>query len=134
MSQDHSRIRHLMRLWNDEDATRDEHERRAKQLFLEEQATPIFAPIEDFLTRLDGVLRGGGGSVEIDPRWQHLGDEKLSRVAKVTSAAFTRQMTIDLTIQGARIFYRGTPYCFSPGVRELIVAITREVEQFLRPR
>ena len=43
---------------------------------------------------------------------EHLGDQKLSRVAKVTSTAFTRQMTIDLTIQGARIFYRDTPYLF----------------------
>jgi hypothetical protein len=71
MNQDHSRIRHLMHQWNDEDAARDEQERRAKQLFLEEHANLIFAPIEDYLTRLDKVLRGGGGSVEIDPMWQH---------------------------------------------------------------
>jgi hypothetical protein len=134
MSQGHARIRHLKQQWDAEDAARDEQERRAKQLFLEEHANLIFAPIEDYLTRLDRVLRGGGGSVEIDPMWQHLGDQKLRRIAKVTSTAFTRQMTIDLTIQGAEIFYRGAPYWFSHGINELIVAITRDVELFLKPR
>jgi hypothetical protein len=57
MSHEHSRIRHLKQRWDDEDAVRDELERRAKQMFLEEQANQIFAPIEDYLTRLDKVLR-----------------------------------------------------------------------------
>jgi hypothetical protein len=134
MNHEHSRIRHLKQQWDGEDAVRDEQERRAKQLFLEEHANLIFAPIDDYLTRLDRVLRSGGGSAEIDPMWQHLGDQKLRRVAKVSSTAFTRQMTIDLTIHGARIFYRDTPYLFSHGIEALIVAITRDVEQFLKPR
>jgi hypothetical protein len=46
----------------------------------------------------------------------------------------TQQLTVDLTIQGARIFYRDTSYQFSNGMEALIFAITREVEQFLKPR
>jgi hypothetical protein len=134
MSQEHARIRHLKQQWNDEDAMRDERERQAKQLFLEEHANQIFAPIEDYLTRLDKVLRAVGGSVEIDAMWEHLGDRRLRRVAKVTSTESTQQLPVDLTIQEATIFYHDTPYRFSHGIEALIFAITREVEQFLKPR
>ena len=134
MSQEHARIRHLKQQWDDEDAVRDELEQRAKRLFLEEHANQIFASIEDYLTRLNKVLRAVGGSVEIDAMWEHLGDQRLRRVAKVTSTASTQQLPVDLTIQGARIFYRDTPYLFSHGIEALIVAITSDVEQFLKPR
>jgi hypothetical protein len=105
MSQEHARIGHLKQQWDDEDTERDELERRAKQLFLEEHANQIFAPIEDYLTRLDKVLRAVDGSVEIDAMWEHLGDRRLRRVAKVASTESTQQLLVDLTIQEATIFY-----------------------------
>jgi hypothetical protein len=133
MSEEHARIRHLKQQWDDEDAARDELERQVQRSFLEEQANQLFAPIEDFLTRLDKVLRTVGGSVEIDGIWEHLGDRRLHRIAKVTSAEPRRQLSVDFTIQAARIFYCGTFYQFSYGIEALIAAITREVEQFLKP-
>ena len=134
MSQEHARIRHLKQQWDDEDAARDELERQAQRSFLEEQANQLFAPIEDFLTRLDKVLRTVGGSVEIDGMWEHLGDGRLRRKAKVTSTEPTQQLSVDFTIQGARICYRDAFYQFSHGTEALIGAITREVEQFLKPK
>jgi hypothetical protein len=44
MSQEHARIRHLKQQWDDEDAVRDELERQAQLLFLEEHANQLFAP------------------------------------------------------------------------------------------
>ena len=134
MNQEHERNRHLKQQWDDEDAKRDELEQRAKQLFLEEHANQIFAPIEDFLTRLNQVLRAVGGSVEINTIWEHLGDRKLRRIAKVTSTEPKRQLFVDLTVQEAIIFYNDTPYRFSRGIEALILAITRDIEQFLKPR
>jgi hypothetical protein len=96
MSHEHSRIRHLKQRWDDEDAMRDELERRAKQMFLEEQANQIFAPIGDYLTRLDKVLRAAGASVEIDAMWEHLSDQRLRRVARVTSTEPTQQLPLDV--------------------------------------
>jgi hypothetical protein len=132
MSQDHAPIRLLTQKWDENDTVRDDQQQKAKQLFLEETATQIFAPIEDYLRRIDKVLRVAGGSVEIDAKWEHLGDQRLRRVAKVTSNESGEQLPIDLTIQGVTILYRGTPYRFSNGVE--IATVTREVEQFLRPR
>jgi hypothetical protein len=131
MDQEHAR--RLNQQWDDKDAERDERERRARQLFLEEHANQIFAPIEDFLTRLDKVLRAAGGSVEIDATWEHLGDRKLRRVAKVTSTKPKQQLHLDLIVQEATIFYHDTPYRFSHGIEALILAITGEVEGFLKP-
>jgi hypothetical protein len=79
------------------------------------------------------VLRAIGGSVEIDAIWQHLGDGRLRREAKVKSTDPTQPLSIDFTIQGPRIFYRDKFYQFSHGIEVLIGAITREVEQFLKP-
>jgi hypothetical protein len=134
MSQEHARIRNLKQKWDDEDAVRDELEQRAKQLFLEEHANQIFAPIEDYLTRLDKVLRAVGGSVEIDAMWKHVGDQRQRRVVKVTSTEATQELPVDLTFQGTRIFYRDTSYQFPHGIEALTIAITREVEQFLKQR
>jgi hypothetical protein len=134
MSQEHARFRHLKQQWDDEDAVRDGLERQAQRSFLEEQANQLFAPIEDFLTRLDKVLRTVGGSAEIDGIWEHLGDGRLRRIAKVTSTEPRRQLSVDFTIQAARILYRDTFYQFSHGIEALIGAITREVEQFLKPK
>jgi hypothetical protein len=46
MSQEHARIRRLKQQWDEEDAVRDELERRAKRKFLEEEANQLFAPID----------------------------------------------------------------------------------------
>ena len=132
MNQEHARC--LNQQWDAKDAERDEREQRARQLFLEEHANQTFAPIEDFLTRLDKVLRAAGGSIEIDAMWEHLGDRKLRRVAKVTSTKSKQQLPIDLTIQEATIFYHDTPYRFSHGIEALIFAITQDVERFLKPQ
>ena len=63
MNDEHSRIRTLKQRWDDEDAARDKQEERAQQIFLEEEANQIFAPIEDYFTRLSKVL-SAGASVE----------------------------------------------------------------------
>ena len=130
----HALIRSLKQRWDDEDAARDELERRAKEIFLEDQANQIFAPIEHYLTRLDKVLHAVGASVQIDAVWQHLGDRRLGRAAKVTSSDPNRQHSLDFTIQGVSILFRDRSYSFSYGIRSLIRVITREVEQFLTPR
>jgi hypothetical protein len=59
----HSVIRGLKQRWDNEDAARDELERRAKEIFLEEHANQMFAPIKHYLTRLDTVLHAVGASV-----------------------------------------------------------------------
>jgi hypothetical protein len=60
MNNEHSRIRHLKHRWNEEDAARDELEEQAKRKFLEQEANQIFAPIENYSTRLVEVLRTAG--------------------------------------------------------------------------
>src|SRR5262245_15261557 len=126
----HSLIRSFKQRWDDEDAARDEREQRAKEIFLEEQANQIFAPIEHYLTKLNKVVHAVGASVEISPEWQHLGD----RVAKVTSSDPNRQHSLDFTIRGVSIVFRDRPYSFSNGIKALMRVITHEVEQFLTPR
>jgi hypothetical protein len=59
----------------------------AKQMFLEQEANQIFARIGNLLDEMDKVLRAAGASVEIDAKWELLGDQKLRRVAKVISAS-----------------------------------------------
>ena len=130
----HARIRNLKQRWDDEDAARDELERRAKEIFLEDQANQIFAPIEHYLTRLDKVLHAVGASVQIDAVWQHLGDQRLGRAARVMSSDPNRQHSLDFTIQGVSVLFRDRPYSFSNGIKALLRAITHEVEQFLTPR
>jgi hypothetical protein len=67
MSDEHSDIRHLKHRWDEEDAARDERERDAKRVFFEEEANQLFGPIENYLTRLNKVLRGANAVVEVDP-------------------------------------------------------------------
>jgi hypothetical protein len=69
---DHSGSRNIKRRWNEEYGARDKLEQRAKELSLEEQANEIFAPIQEYLIRLDNVLRGFGASVEINTQWDTL--------------------------------------------------------------
>ena len=52
--------------WDEEDAARDEQEKRAQQTFLEVEANQTFAPIEDFLIRLSKVLSAAGALMDID--------------------------------------------------------------------
>jgi hypothetical protein len=134
MYDEHSRIRTLKQQWDEDDAIREKQEERAKQIFLEEEANLTFAPIEDYLTRLGEVLSAAGGVVELDTTWEHLADQKLRRVAKVTSSNPRQHLPLDLTIQGVSIFYRDKPYRFASGTGALIQAITADVEQFLTPR
>jgi hypothetical protein len=130
----HSLYRSFKQRWDDEDAARDELARRAKEIFLEEQANQIFAPIEHYLTRLNKVVHAVGASVEISPVWEHLGDQRLGRAAKVTSSDPNRQHSLDFTIQGVSILFRDRPYSLSNGIKALMRVITHEVEQFLTPR
>jgi hypothetical protein len=125
--------RGLKKRWDEEDAARDKQEERAQQAFLEQEANQTFAPIEDFLIRLSKVLSTAGASVEIDTIWQHLGERRLRRVAKVISSGSVRRLPLDFTIHGVSIFYRDKVYRFASGVERLILAITADVEQFLTP-
>jgi hypothetical protein len=131
MNDEHSRIRPLKQRWDDEDAARDKQEERAQQIFLEEEANQTFAPIEDYFIRLSKVLSAAGVSVEIDTTWQHLGDRRLRRVAKITSSNPLQQLSLDFTIQGVNIFYRNRRYSFPSGIEALIPVITSDVEQFI---
>src|SRR5882724_7893869 len=119
MNDEHSRIRTLKQQWDEEDAKREKQEERAKQLFLEEEANLTFAPIEDYLARLGKVLSAAGASVEIDITWEHLADQKLRRVAKVTSSDRRQHLPLDFTIQGVSIFYGDKPYRFASGTGAL---------------
>ena len=124
----------LKRRWDENDAARDKLETRAKELFLEEQANEIFAPIEECLTRLDNVLRRFNASVEIDHTWEHFDDQRLRRTVKVKSTQSDQQLSLDFNIHGVRIFHRDKCYQFSRDTEALIQVIVGEVEQFLKPR
>ena len=130
MSHEHSHIQRLKHRWDQEDAERDELQEQARRTFLEQEADQIFAPIENYLTRLAEVLRAAGASVEVDPKWEHLGDQKVRRVAKARSSASVQQLHLNLTVQGTSIFYRDRRYRFLRGIEELMPVITSDVEQF----
>jgi hypothetical protein len=131
---EHSRTRGLRQRWDEEDAAREERERRQKELFLEEQANEIFTPIDACLTRIDKVLRGFDASLENDRTWQHLDNQRLRRVAKVKSNQPGQQLALEFTIDGTKIFHREKLYQGSRDTEALIRIIIGEVEQFLRPR
>jgi hypothetical protein len=131
MGHEHSHIRWLQHRWNEEDAEHHKMERRARQMFLEREATELFTPIQKHLTRLDNVLRAAGVAVEIDPNWERVDDQKLRRTANVRSNTSGQELPLELTIHGATIFYRDKPYRFIRGIDALIPVITSEVEQFL---
>ena len=130
MDGDLSSPRSLKRRWDEEDAVREERERGAKELFLEQQANEIFAPIERCLIRLDNVLRNFGGSVEINSTWEHVADQRLRRVAKVRSTQADQNLTLDFNVHGLRILHRDKSYQLSRDMEALIRAILGEVEQF----
>jgi len=130
MSHEHSHIQRLKHRWDQEDAERDELEEQARRKFLEQEANQIFSPIENYLTKLAEVLRTAGASVEVDARWEHLGDQKLRRIAKVSSSESAQQLPLDFTIQGASIFYGDKRFHFLREIDALMPVITSDVEQF----
>ena len=131
---DREHSRSLKRRWDERDAAHDKLETRAKELFLEEQANEIFAPIEDCLTRLDAVLRRFNASVEIDHTRKYFDEQRLRRTAKVKSTQYDQQLSLDFNIHGVRIFHRDKSYRFSRDTEALMRVIVGEVEQFLKPR
>jgi hypothetical protein len=96
--------RHLKRRWDEEDAARDERERQAKRAFLEQEANELFAPVENHLTRLGRVLHAANAVVEVNPTWEHLGEQKLRRTAKVIFRGTAEYLPLDFTIEGVTIF------------------------------
>jgi hypothetical protein len=130
MSDAHSHIRHLKHRWSLEDAARDRLEREARQAFLEQEANQLFAPIETYLSKLDKILQAAKALVEIDPTWEHLGDQRLRRSARLIFEA-SAQHLLDLTIEGVTVSYRNTPYRFTRGIEALIAVITSDVEEFI---
>ena len=128
---EHSAIRDLKHRWDEEDATRDELERQAQRAFLEQEANELFAPLENYLTRLDKVIQQANAAVEIDPTWEHLDERKLRRTAKVMLRETAQHLPLDLTIEGVTIFYRDKPYRFTRAIEALIPVITSDVEQFI---
>jgi hypothetical protein len=131
---EYSRTPGLKQRWDEEDAARAKLEQRAKELFLEEQANEIFAPIDECLTRLDKVLQRFDASIERVQGWEHLGDQKLRHVAKVKPTQSDRQLTLRFTIDGRKIFFRDECYQSSRDTQTLIRLIVRQVEQFLQPK
>ena len=129
MNDEDSRIRHLKRRWDEEDAARDERERQAKRAFLEQEANELFALVENHLTRLGRVLHSANAVVEVNPTWEHVGDRKLCRVASVLFKGSAQRL--DFTIEGVTIFYRDRRYRFTTGIETLILVITSDVEQFI---
>ena len=133
MNDEPASTRTLKQRWDEKDAARDKQEERAQQAFLEAEANHTFAPIEDFLIRLNKVLSAAGASVEIDTSWEHLGERRLRRVARVISSNPPQELALDFTIHAASIFYCDKIYRLATGIEALILAITADVERFLTP-
>jgi hypothetical protein len=131
MGDEHSGIRDLKHRWDEEDKTRDELERQAKQAFLEQEANELFAPLQNYLTRLDKVLHQANAAVEIDPTWQHIDERKLRRTAKVILRETAEHLSLDLTIDGVTILYRNRPYRFTRAIEALIPVLNSDIEQFI---
>jgi hypothetical protein len=133
MNDEPTSTRNLKQRWDEEDAARDKQEERAQQAFLEAEANITFAPIEDFLIRLSKVLSAAGALMEIDTTWEHLGERRLRRVARVISSDSLHRLPLDFTISAASIFYCDKVYRLATGIEALILAITADVERFLTP-
>ena len=79
------------------------------------------------------MLSAAGASVEIDTTWEHLGERRLRRVAKVISSNPPQELPLDFTIHAASIFYCEKIYRLATGIEALILAITADVQRFLTP-
>jgi hypothetical protein len=119
MNDEPESTRTLKQRWDEEDAARDKQEERAQQAFLEAEANHTFAPIEDFLIRLSKVLSAAGPLMEIDTTWEHLGERRLRRVAKVISFDSLHRLPLDFTISAASIFYCDKIYRLATGIEAL---------------
>jgi hypothetical protein len=133
MNDEPASARTLKQRWDEKDAARDKQEERAQQAFLEAEANHTFAPIENFLIRLSKVLSAAGASAEIHTTWEHLGERRLRRVAKIISSNPPRELPLDFTIIAASIFYCDKVYRLATGIEALILAITADIERFLTP-
>jgi hypothetical protein len=71
--------------------------------------------------------------MEIDTTWEHLGERRLRRVAKVISSDSLRRLPLDFTINAASIFYCDKVSRLATGIEVLIHAIAADVERFLTP-
>jgi hypothetical protein len=71
--------------------------------------------------------------VEIDTTWEHLGERRLRRVAKIISSDSLHRLPLDFTINAASILYCDKVYRLATGIEALILAITADVERFLTP-
>jgi hypothetical protein len=133
MNDEPASTRTLKERWDEKDAARDKQEERAQQAFLEAEANHTFAPIEEFLMRLSKVLGAAGASVEIDTTWEHLGERRLRRIARVIFSNPPQELPLDFTINAASIFYCDKVYRLATGIEALILTITADVERFLTP-
>jgi hypothetical protein len=100
---------------------------------LEEQAKRVFQPIKEYLMRMNQAVHTVGATVEIDPRWEPLGDQKLRRTARVTSTKLSRPLSLDFTLQGALILLGNKTYEYPHQIEALKHEIRGQVEQFLMP-
>src|SRR5947209_12289060 len=96
MVDEHPTIRDLKHRWDEEDKAREELERQAKRALLEQEANELFAPLENYLTTLDKALHDAESSVEVDATWEHIGDQKLRRIARVRFKDLV-EMPLDFT-------------------------------------
>jgi hypothetical protein len=80
---------------------------------------------------LDKVIHAANAFIEINPEWEHLGERKLRRTAKVIFQETGGHLHLDLTIEGVTIFYRNVPYRFTRAIEALIPVITSDIEQFI---
>jgi hypothetical protein len=78
-----------------------------------------------------GQDTSGSKLVEIDPTWEHLGDQRLRRSARLIFGTSAQHLLLDLTIEGVTVFYRNTAYRFTRGIEALIAVITSDVEEFI---
>ena len=100
---------------------------------LEEQAKQVFQPIKEYLMRMNQAVHTVGATVEIDPRWELLGEQKLRRTARVASTKLSRPLPLDFTIQGPLILLGNNAYEYPHQIDALKHEIRRQVEQFLMP-
>ena len=111
---------------------RQDKEKQQRDL-LEEQARQVFQPIKEYLIRMNQAVHTVGATVEIDPIWEPLGDQKLRRTARVTSTKLSRLLPLDFTLQGALILLGNKTYQYPHQIEALKHEIRHQVEQFLMP-
>ena len=89
-------------------------EREKGHDLLESEANSIFAPVEEWLTRMNNALQQVGAAIDVSPTWEPDSEQKLSRTITVTSSEPLRTHRLVLTVQGTRISVDDKSY---PGQR-----------------